>query len=127
MGQRRVTSLRPGDRTPGSDGWLYLADAATRRVLWITNLRGQIRFTMDDGIIYASSEDGYLYKLDTETREIFGRAYVEAWLYRNSLSISGDERYAFTIGKIGRACLTDLENIEVLWWFDMRGGWHATA
>ena len=114
----------------GGDGKLYLANATTGKVLWITDLRGQIRqiyFTKDDNTIYASSGDGYLYKIDVKTGSIIGKVYVEAWLYRNSLSISENEKYAITVSKIGRASFVDLENMKVIWYFDTRGGGHATS
>lgn len=110
-------------------GDIYLANASTGKILWKIFLKGQvrqIRFSKDDKVIYACS-DGYLYKINVENGEILGKTYTEAWLYRNSLSVSEDEKYAFTISKIGRACLVDLEKMQTLWCFDTRGGGHGTA
>ena len=129
-GEVRISHGKEYVAVGGGDGWLYLADVKSGKVLWRINLRGQIRqilFTKDDSIVYASSGDGYLYKIDAGSGEILGKAYVEAWLYRNSLAISSDEKYAFTISKLGRACLVDLEKMEVLRCFDTRGGGHATS
>jgi len=110
--------------TPGD---LLLLDLETGKLLWRAFLYGQIRgivFTSDDSIIYASSGDGYVYKISTSTGEVLGRAYVEAWTYRYSLTLSRDEKYLVTASKIGRVCLVDAEKMETLWCFDTRGGCH---
>lgn len=109
-------------------GDLMLLDLKTGKPLWKVFLNGQvrqIRFSKDDSIIYANG-DGYLYKISIDGK-ILGKTYIEAWTYRHSLSISEDEKYAFTISKIGKACLVDLENMKTLWCFDTRGGGHGTA
>jgi len=53
---------------------------------------------------------------------VLGRAYVEAWTYRYSLTLSRGEKYLVTASKIGKICLVDAEKMEILWCFDARGG-----
>ncbi|RLE81825.1 MAG: hypothetical protein DRJ51_02995 [Thermoprotei archaeon] len=111
-------------------GDLLLLDLKTGNLVWKVFLRGQVRyitFTADDSIIYASSGDGYVYKISVATGEILGRVYVEAWTPRYSFTFSEDGRYLATISKAGRICLVDTETMKVLWSFDTRGGGHWTA
>jgi len=113
--------------TPGN---LMLLNITNGKLIWETFLNGQIRgiiFTSNDSLIYASSGDGYVYKISVENGEILGKAYVEAWTPRYSLTLSKDEKYLVTISKIGRIYLIDTSTMKTLWSFDTRGGGHWTA
>ncbi len=85
-------------------GNLYLYDIAARKLVWQRFLNGQVRtlvFESDNGTLYASGGDGYLYSLHIDGT-LNWRTYVGAWstvftVSRNYILVGVKVGYFFSL------------------------------
>ena len=102
------------------EGYAYMLDLASGRVLWSKFLGGMvrnIRFSVDDSATYLGS-DPWLVKVDSATGSEIWRANIFSWPLSDGLKLSPDGTSIAAMVKTGDVSVVRTSDGSVLWTYD---------